>query len=84
MPPLSELPGSLSREKFLRALQRLGFNIDEKGGKGSHVIAFWGRTQKSVTIPHQQLPKQVLKYILVEIEKVTNGEIDWNKIKKEI
>jgi predicted RNA binding protein YcfA (HicA-like mRNA interferase family) len=84
MPPLSELPGDLPRKKFLKALRRVGFMVDVSGGDGSHVMVNWPPTNKSVTIPHQRLPKQALKYILKEIETVTIGRITWDEIKKEL
>jgi len=84
MPPLSELPGDLQRKKFLKALRRVGFLIDESGGDGSHVMANWPPTNKSVTIPHRMIPKQALKYILKEIETVTMGRISWEQIKQEL
>ncbi len=64
---------------YQKALQRLGFIIDESGGSGSHYKATWPQTQKSITIPNN-LPKQVLKYVLNEIEEYSR--IDWNKIKE--
>ena len=81
MPPLSELPGDLPRKKFLKALQRLGFVVDPSGGDGSHVMINWPPTNKSVTIPHQMLPKQALKYLLKEIEVVTLHRVTWEEIK---
>lgn len=81
MPSLSELPGNISRNKLTKALQRLGFVIDETGGKGSHYKATWPKTQKSVTIP-ADLPKQVLKYVLVEIEKYSS--VTWANIEAEL
>ncbi len=81
MPSLSELPGQISRKKFTKALERLGFLIDETGGKGSHYKALWPRTQKSVTIPID-LPKQTLKYVLAEIEKYSG--VTWAEIEKEL
>lgn len=80
MPPLSSLPGELSRKKLLRALKRLSFIINESGGKGSHVMVIWTRTSKSVTIPNEMIPKQVLKYIIQEIEQMTNGSVTWSMI----
>ena len=84
MPPLSELPGDIPRKKFLKASQRLGFLVDESGGNGSHVLITWPKTGKSVTVPHQTLPKQVLKYLLKEIETVTMGRVTWDQIKTEL
>lgn len=84
MPPLSELPGTVPRNKLLRALRRVGFLIDVGGGDGSHVIVNWPPTNKSVTIPHQMIPKQALKYLLKEIETVTLGRVTWKRIKEEM
>lgn len=81
MPPLSELPGEISRHKFLTALRRLGFEINEQGGDGSHIKVTWPRTQKSITIP-TPLYKQRLKYILKEIENYSG--VNWDQIKKEL
>jgi len=39
MPSLSELPGEIKRKKFIKALLRLGFIIDTRGGDGSHYKA---------------------------------------------
>jgi predicted RNA binding protein YcfA (HicA-like mRNA interferase family) len=50
MPSLSELPSNLSRKSLTKALERLGFSISTKGGKGSHIKATH-RNQKSITIP---------------------------------
>jgi len=36
MPSLSQLPGNINRKKFLRALVRLGFEVNLSGGKGDH------------------------------------------------
>ncbi len=81
MPSLSELPGEIKRNKFIKALQRLGFIIDTSGGNGSHYKAIWPSTQKSITIP-QQLPKKVLSYLLKEIENYSG--VTWGDIKKEL
>lgn len=84
MPPLSQLPGTIPRQKFLKALERVGFLIDVSGGDGSHVMANWPLTNKSVTIAHQMIPKQALKYILKEIETVTLGRVTWEKIQEKL
>jgi hypothetical protein len=81
MPPRSELPGSIHRISFLRALVRLGFEIDEKGGDGSHCKATWPPTQQCVTI-QQRLDKDVLYYLLKEIER--HSGITWEEIQKEM
>ncbi|MEN9558495.1 MAG: hypothetical protein RL141_864 [Candidatus Parcubacteria bacterium] len=84
MPPLSHLPGDLSREKFLKALTRIGFIVDKSGGNGDHIMVNWPLTNKSVTIPHRTIPKQALKYLIKEIEAVTLGRVDWEKINQEL
>ena len=83
MPPLSELPGEISRQRFLNALRRVGFVINVSGGDGSHVMATWPLTQKSVTI-QKKIPKQVLKYLLKEIDQVTMSKVTWERIKGEL
>lgn len=81
MPSRSELPGELSRKKFLNALRRLGFDINFVGGKGDHVKVTWPSTQKSVSVI-QDLRKDVLYYLLKEIENVSG--VTWDQIKKEL
>jgi len=81
MPSLNELPGNLNRNKLIKALKRLGFEISTKGGKGNHFKATYIRTQKSVTIP-SRIDKYVLNYVLKEIEKYSG--ITWENIEKEI
>lgn len=81
MPSRSKLPSDLSRKKFCKALQKNGFEISTRGGKGSHFKATWPRSQKSVTIP-SILRKDVLYYVLKEIEKISN--LTWDDIKKEL
>jgi predicted RNA binding protein YcfA (HicA-like mRNA interferase family) len=82
MPSLSELPGSLKRRKLTKALERLGFVISTKGGKGDHIKATCVRTQKSLTLPDENLSKNVLNYLLKEIEKCSGKT--WEDIKKEL
>ena len=81
MPSRSELPGNLSRKKFAKALERLSFLINKTGGKGDHWKATCVRTQKSVTI-HKDLRKDVLHYLLKEIE-IYSG-VTWEQIKTEL
>ncbi len=81
MPSLSQLPGEIKRKKLTKALVRLGFMIDEKGGDGSHYKALWPSTQKSITVP-QDISKYTLYYLLKEIE-IASG-ITWEDIKKEL
>jgi predicted RNA binding protein YcfA (HicA-like mRNA interferase family) len=84
MPPLSDLPGSVSREALLRALARLGFSVDKSGGKGDHYKVEWPSTRKCLTLPHKVIPKQVLKYIIKEIEEVSMNAITWENIRNEL
>ena len=80
MPSRSELPGEISKDKFLRALKRIGFESDPTGGKGSHIKVVWPPTQKSVTVIGD-LRKDVLYYLLKEIEVVTLAKVTWEQIK---
>lgn len=72
---------NLNRKKLAKALKRLGFSISTKGGKGSHIKLTY-TNQKTITIPSSDLNKNVLYYILKEIEEIT--EITWDEIKKEL
>lgn len=78
MPSLSELPSDPSRRKFIKALKKLGFEIDMIGGDGSHCKATW-HNQKSVTIPYK-FSKNVLYYLLKEIQIIS--KVSWDDIKK--
>lgn len=77
MPSHSELPGNLKRKKLISSLVRLGFEINQVGGNGSHFKAMW-KNNKSVTLPNK-LPRQTLYYILKEIDEVSG--IKWKDIK---
>lgn len=81
MPSRSELPGELSRRKFLNALIRLGFTVDVFGGKGDHVKVIWPLTQKSITVTGD-LRKDVLYYLLKEIETISG--ITWEQVKNQL
>lgn len=81
MPSRSELPSSLKRKKLSRALMRLGFDISERGGKGSHIKATHFQSQKCVIIP-EDLRRDVLYYVLKEIERVSG--VTWKDIQKYI
>ncbi len=80
MPSLSELPSDISKKKFIRSLQRLGFLINTKGGDGSHCKAVW-KNEKSVTIPYT-IHKNTLYYLLKEIENCSG--ITWKRIKSKM
>lgn len=81
MPTHSELPGDLSRKKFTKALKRLGFIIDTKGGDGSHIKAIWPPTQKSITL-QTDIRKDVLYHILKETEQISG--VTWEDIKSNL
>lgn len=80
MPSLNDLPGDIKPEKLLRALQRLGFQINAKGGKGSHVKITW-QNEKSITI-QRNIYKHALRVILKEIELISG--ITWDEIKEQL
>ena len=81
MPSFSELPGEIKRPKFLKALGRLGFIINEVGGVGSHAKALWPKTQKCIIV-QSELRKDVLYYLLKEIKEYTG--VTWEEIKREL
>lgn len=81
MPSRSDLPGDLSRKKFLKALRRLGFQMNSIGGKGDHVKIVWPATQKSITVD-TDLRKDVLHYLLKEIEMISS--VTWDQIRNEL
>lgn len=81
MPSRSNLPSKINRNKFTKALERLGFAISKKGGKGSHYKATCVSSQKAITIP-SGLDKDVLYYLMKEIEKYS--AITWEDIEKEL
>jgi predicted RNA binding protein YcfA (HicA-like mRNA interferase family) len=81
MPSRSELPGDLPRKKFLKALHRLGFELNTVGGKGDHVKVIWSVSQKSITVD-ADLRKDVLYYLLKEIEAMSG--VTWEQIKEQL
>lgn len=81
MPSRSELPGEISRKKFLNALRRLGFDINPIGGKGNHFKVTWPSTNKSVTVI-DDLRNNVLYYLLKEIELYSG--VTWEQIKEQL
>ena len=65
----------------MKAQARLGFEIDETGGNGSHYKVTWPKNQKCITIQHK-LNKMMLYVILKEIKKYSG--ITWEDIKNEL
>lgn len=80
MPSLSQLPSDLSRDKFVKALTRLGFSVDKRGGDGSHYKIICPN-QKIFTVQYK-LHRKMLYKILKEIESYSG--ITWNDIKKKL
>lgn len=80
MPSHNDLPSDLSRKKLSKALVRLGFEVDKRGGDGSHYKVICPN-QKVVTLQYK-LHKQILKVILKEIERYSG--VTWEQIKKEL
>lgn len=80
MSPHEKVPSDLNAKKVIRALKRLGFSIDERGGKGSHVKATW-TNQKAITI-QKKLHKNAMRGLLAEIESISG--LTWEDIKEEI
>lgn len=81
MPSLSQLPSDVTKERFLRALAKIGFDISKKGGKGSHYKATWPATQKSIIIQYD-FRKDVLYKILKQVEAISG--IYWEEIEKHL
>lgn len=81
MPSLSQLPDGVSRERFLNVLRSLGFEISQRGGKGSHYKATWPQTQKALTIQYD-FRKDVLYQALKEIKRISG--IEWEQIKNKL
>lgn len=81
MPSLSELPDGLPRKKFLRALQALGWEISEIGGKGSHYKATWPPTQKIIIVQYD-FRKDVLYKVLKAVEQISGHT--WNDIRDKL
>lgn len=80
MPSLSELPSDLNREKFTKSLNKLGFEIDKRGGNGSHYKIVCPN-QKIVIVQHK-LHKHMLMTVLKEIERYSG--VTWDQIKKKL
>jgi hypothetical protein len=78
MPPLSDLPGDVSRDRLLKSLRKAGFIIDMRGGDGSHCKAEWPRNHKEISIKFR-LNKYTLKYLLKEIEQISG--VTWDELK---
>ena len=80
MPSLSQLPDGISRDRFVKALIKVGFLISKKGGNGSHYKAIW-RNEKSITLQYN-FRKDVLYETLKEIKGISG--IEWEEIKKHL
>jgi predicted RNA binding protein YcfA (HicA-like mRNA interferase family) len=81
MPSLNELPSGITKERFIRALEKVGFEISRKGGKGSHYKAIWPASQKFVTVQYD-FRKDVLYKILKQVKDISG--VCWEEIKKKL
>lgn len=55
----------MSRGDAARALRRLGFTVEPKRGKGSHIVLWSESKRKSITVPdHRELGRGTLRAIL--------------------
>ena len=81
MPSRSELPGLIKKRKFVKALERSGFSINKKGGKGGHFKVTF-TNEKAITLPSSDLEKFQLYYILKEIKEISG--VTWKEIKKNL
>lgn len=62
-------------------MSAVGFQINRKGGDGSHYKVIWPKTQKLVTVQYD-FRKDVLYEILKDIKEISG--IEWDEIKKHI
>ena len=74
MSSLKDMPSDISQHGLVKVLRRLGFDINRRGGNGSHYKATWPPTQKSVTI-QSKLHKVIVKSLLKQLELATGGKI---------
>ena len=79
MPSRSELPGLIKKRKFIKALEKNGFVISKKGGKGGHFKAIY-KNEKTITLPSSDLRKDQLYYIIKSIENIS--DITWKNLKR--
>ena len=69
MSPHDQLPSDINPKKLIKALKRLGFAINSKGGKGSHVKVTW-KNEKSVTV-QRNLHKSARRSLIKEIQGIS-------------
>ena len=79
MPSRSELPGLIKKRRFVRALEKSGFVINKKGGKGGHFKAIY-KNEKTITLPSSDLRRDQLYYIVKAIESIS--DVTWDDLKK--
>ena len=75
---LSQLPSDITRKDFVKALEKCGFVISTKGGKGSHIKAVWPPTGKCLIV-QDSFRKDVLYEIVKEVERYT--PVTWEKLR---
>ena len=79
MPSRSELPSLIKKRKFIKALEKNGFVISKKGGKGGHFKAIY-KNEKTIILPSSDLRKDQLYYIIKSIENIS--DITWKNLKR--
>ena len=75
MSSLSDIPDGITRDRFLKALIKLGWIVDKSGGNGSHYKATWPRSQKSIIIQYH-FRKDVLYHILKGVTVISGHTLD--------
>lgn len=63
---VSERIPAFATRKLISALQKRGFFIDRRGGKGSQIKIIDPKTNKSVTIPYQKELKPGLRIRIIK------------------
>ncbi len=79
MPSRSQLPGVIKKRKFIKALEKNGFVISKKGGKGGHFKATY-ENEKAITLPSSNLRKDQSYYIIKAIEEIS--DVTWEDLEK--
>ncbi len=77
---MNRIPSDIHPKKLLRALTWLGFVLNTKGGRGSHVKVIW-RNEKSITVQYN-LHRHAFLGLLKEIEEISG--LTWEEIEREL
>ena len=79
MSPHDRVPGELKPEKIAKAMLRLGFRLENSGGKGSHMKLVW-RNEKMIII-QRNLHRGAILGLSKEIKNISG--LTWDDIKEE-